>query len=121
MDVKFEGMGVLLEQVNKMGAKADEASKEALISAGELLQADTKKRAPVLTGNLRDHVKVSEVEKGSINVYVDSQGKAYYGYMIEVGTSKMSAQPFMYPAFMANQDNIEKKMIEVLRARLGLV
>lgn len=121
MELEFEGMDQLVQQLERIGNEANKYSEEALIEAGTTLQEEVKKRVPVRTGNLKNHIELSEVEDKTIDVYVDQQGNAYYGAMIENGTSKMRAQPFMYPAFHNSRGKIQRKMISVLSRRLGLM
>src|SRR5690625_4185130 len=99
MELEFEGIDELMQRIEQMGNEADKYAEEALKKAGETLQKAVKERVPVDTGNLRNHIELSDVKDNSIDVYVDQQGKAYYGVMVEEGTSKMRAQPYMYPAF----------------------
>lgn len=121
MKFEFEGIEDLTSRLEQMGRDSEKIAEEALIEAGKVLQAEVKSRVPVRTGNLYRHIELSDVEDGQIEVYVDNQGKAYYGAMVELGTSKMRAQPFMAPAFNASKFKLEKKMVDVLRIRLGLI
>lgn len=120
MDVRFEGLEELTQHLETMGREADKYAEEALVKAGTTLQTETKKHAPVRTGNLSRHIELSKVKDGEIDVYVDQQGPAYYGRMLEEGTSKMNARPFMYPAFHKSRFKLEREMAKVLRERLGM-
>lgn len=119
MRIEFEGMDEFLQQLEKLGNDVDKHADEALKNAGKVLQTEVKKRAPVRTGNLKQHIMLSEPKDRAIDVYVD--GKAYYGAFLEEGTSKMRAQPFMYPAFQSSQFKIRREMVETLRRRMGLM
>lgn len=99
-----------------------EKDKEKALEAGaKVMQEGAQSLVRVRTGNLKDHIEISDVENGEIEIYVDNQGRAYYGYMIEFGTSKMQAIPFMGPAFMQKQLQIEQAMANSLRQSLGLL
>jgi len=124
MELEFEGMDQLVQQLERIGNEAEKYSEEALIKAGTGLQKEVKSRAPVRThagGTLKANIELSEVENGEINVYVDQQGPAYYGYFLENGTSKMRARPFMYPAFHRSKNKMQREMISVLSKRMGLM
>lgn len=64
---------------------------------------------------------------GSKGVFRGQRTDAYYAHMVEYGTEKMSAQPFVRPAVLATQDavlrtaiNLFKRNIEAYAARNGL-
>jgi HK97 gp10 family phage protein len=98
-----------------------EITTRALIAGGKVFQADAKRRAPVLKapvparqrGALRagivsypirwNHVKVRVRSKSYIFMKNDKRahhaGNPNYWWLVEFGTSKMSARPFMRPAF----------------------
>lgn len=78
--------------------------------------ADTAKRlVPVDSGRLRRSIKVraakrSRRNRGVVKVRVTTGqqdklfvGEAFYGGMVEFGTSKMEAQPFLRPAEIQNR------------------
>lgn len=121
MELEFNGIDELIQQFEETVNNVDEIKSEALEAAGIILQEEVKRRSPKLTENLFKHVELSDVKNDEIEVFVDNQGKAYYGYMLEVGTSKMRAQPFMFPAFQLMRNRMQAKMIEVIRKRMGLV
>jgi|SRR5690625_2613241 len=121
MEFEIEGMDELIQQLENIGDNAGKYKKEALTKAGKILQDEVKKYVPVDTGNLKEHIMLSDVENDTIDVYVDQQGKAYYGVMVEEGTSKMRAQPYMFPSFQKAKGKIRAEMIDVLRMRLGLM
>lgn len=123
MEFEFEGIDELVQQIEAMGQNAEGAKNEALDKSAEFLQEEVRTIAPIRAvggGNLRAHIERSEVKDGEIEVYVDNQGKAYYGHMLEFGTSKMSAQPFMFPAFQRSTFGINKILADTLRLKLGL-
>lgn len=70
----------------------------ALERMGGMAQAFAMDKAPVDTGNLRDHIHtvISDDEKA---VYIGTKDDEvpYAGY-VELGTYKMRAQPFLKPA-----------------------
>lgn len=120
MDLEFEGLDDLSQKLEQIGQDAKSARDEAVLEGAKVMQKATEARTPVLTGNLRAHVEISDIEDGEILVYVDQQGDAYYGYFQEVGTSKMRARPFMGPAFNASKVTMEKAIADKLKQRLSL-
>ncbi len=95
-----------------------------LLNLGLSIEADAKRRAPVLTGNLRRSIHTAAFVKGQ-RIYgaTDENGKpipAYaaesqntatvivgtncgYGVYLELGTVKMVAQPYLGPALADNR------------------
>lgn len=107
--------------------------RKALFAAAKVVKAEVMQAAPVRTGLLRDsiatfrdrhpesvgasehytvgirkqRVKYKENYRngrlGRIGKSYSRAGAAYYGKFIEFGTSRMSAHPFMRPAFEASK------------------
>lgn len=91
------------------------------VSAGALvIEADAKRRAPVLTGNLRrsiHHEVVLQTESRAVaTVGTDVE---YAGY-VEFGTSRMAAQPYLRPAADENTAAIEAAVSAVIDAALAV-
>lgn|SRR5690625_4587539 len=120
MEFEFHGLEELIMALERAGDNIEEGKKEALEKAGKKLHEATVQAAKPRwrTGNLERHIMLSDVEGDEINVYVDQQGKAYYGYFLEIGTSKMPAYPFMFPAFINSRRMLQQIMARTLSERL---
>lgn len=120
MEFEFHGLDELVAELERTDQDVEKSKKQALQKSGEYLQEETIKAAKPRwrTGNLEKHIMLSDVEGDEIEVYVDQQGKAYYGYFLEIGTSKMPAYPFMFPAFMNSRKRLEEIMASEIRNRL---
>ena len=91
--------------------------KEFSKKVGVLCVAEVQPLVPVDTGNLRRSI-VSEVMEGNKGVYIGVTPNAEYGIMVEKGTSKQPAQPYLEPGAI----NTIPKIINVaedLYSRLG--
>lgn len=66
---------------------------QALQAGADNLAQSAASKAPVLTGALRDSIKVGGVSNTSATVEADVE----YAGFVEFGTSKMSAEPYMTP------------------------
>lgn len=71
---------------------------------------DARKNVTVDTGNLKKSIGVVKRKSSdksiiwfTVSPRKGGKNNGFYGHMIEFGTSKMAAQPFMRPAF-ENQD-----------------
>ncbi len=78
-------------------------------------------KAPRATGTLAEEIDYEVVpERNKVVGYVGvkaggiaaNQGKAYYGYFQELGTSKLPARPFLRPAVFENGEQIVKLISE---------
>lgn len=89
--------------------KAMEANKrEFCEKVGVLAVAETQSLVPVLTGNLKRSI-THEVMPGNKGVYVGVTSDAPYGVIVEKGSSKQPAQPFLEPGC----NNAIPKIIDV--------
>jgi len=110
------------------------AKRNVPISASTYLRWDAKRSYPIWTnpGELRKSIKLSarfnKTGRGKTAVTAKvSAGskKAYYAHMVERGTIKMPAQPFMMPAFAGHKreslelfkKDLKKRINEVARGR----
>ena len=64
--------------------------------------------------NLDDGVKPNP-DKNSVIIGTNVE----YAPYVELGTSKMAAQPFLNPALEANKDNIKKIFADAIRREVG--
>lgn len=77
---------------------------EAIIErTAEKVAEDARARAPVQSGALRDAIHVED--KGDLTVHVVAgDNTAFYGHMVEYGTSHSPAHPFLIPALEENRE-----------------
>lgn len=83
----------------------------AMRQAAAPILAEAKRRAPVLTGQLRKSLRIRSLKRkvnGQVGVVISTakgffKGDEFYGAFHEFGTKKMPARPFIRPAFEANK------------------
>ena len=97
-----------------------ELERAALKEVAKLLRKEVKKRVPVKTGTLKKNIGTWVKRKGKdgphlqIGVYTAARAKrkgykfAFHAHMLEFGTKKMRARPFLAPAVLENVDEIRK-------------
>jgi HK97 gp10 family phage protein len=117
-----------LEADFKLLSKAEQrkVSKKAVRAGAVVFRDAIRASAPVRTGRLKKSVSV-DTARGSLTAGVkfkkvrvirkSKKGKTkqalpFYWWMIENGTSKMSARPFVRPAFDANIKKAEDAAFE---------
>ena len=107
-----KGVEKLLKSLKQFPQNIQKNIINGAIRAGAKVIADeVKKNTPTDTGNLKKSIGIikrrsKDKTKVRFSVTPRKGGKndGFYGHMIEFGTSKMAAQPFMRPAF-ESQDN----------------
>lgn len=92
-------------------AALEAAILEALNGIGEAAEKHAKEKAPVDTGNLRDHIRHMVVEDDKSVLIGTYDEEVPYALYVEVGTHKMAAQPYLKPA-AADHKGEYRKIIE---------
>lgn len=77
----------------------DDTLLETVTELAERIADGARERVPVDTGALRDAIHVRADEEGVAVVAGDNV--AYYGHIIENGSVKAPAHPFLIPAYEA--------------------
>lgn len=95
--------------INKLPNRFEEGMQDAC----HLVEASAVEKAPVDTGYLKNSISNKVTRTGAV---VDGwvYATAEYAPYIELGTYKMEAQPFLYPALTENQSSIRAIFSEVL-------
>lgn len=123
-NIELEGVDEILNKLQGIGANVGRLENKALKNAAEPVLEDAKANVPVKTGKLKKGLKITNVKRKEgakyILVGVDrgDNSEIFYGKFIEFGTSKMSAKPFLQPAYEKNKDNIKRTIAETLKEGL---
>ena len=72
-----------------------------------LIQAESRIRVPVDTGNLRNSI-ITEVFAEDGQAVSETGPTADYAKYVEYGTSRQEAQPYMEPGFQAAKPGIDR-------------
>lgn len=84
------------------------------------IEREAKNLAPVDTGNLKNSIGHSDLRIGTSGQLVAEIGPtANYGIFLELGTSRMPAQPFMGPAADKHTPSFEAAMQQLGAEALG--
>lgn len=121
MKTHIEGLDEAKKLMQELGDAAADVLDQAARSGAEIVLAEAKKKAPVDTGTLRDSllIKKSKLKNPHIKsqYYVTKKRGVDYFVPVELGTSKMKAQPFLRPAVDENTRTVAKKInAEILKA-----
>lgn len=120
MTVKFEvqGLAALDKAVRQLPKNIQKrVMKTALRAGGRVIAKEAKQNVPVGTGDLKKSIKIvtGKSKKDGALIFVTTTKDAFYSHMIEFGTSKMKAQPFLRPAF----DSTQKEVMNAIGNKLG--
>jgi len=86
---------------------------DALETARALCPILTQATSERVPGELRDSID-ARVRRDKKGVRARMSTNSGYGYYVETGTVKMSAEPFLYPAFMQEAPRLEQAIKERL-------
>ena len=111
IEIDFSEVNANIENmVATLPDKFDKGMQDACL----LVEESAVNNAPVDTGYLKGTITNKVVKNGSnIEGYVYST--AEYAPYVELGTYKMEAKPFLYPALTQNQSAIREIFSEVLK------
>lgn len=128
---QIEGMEALLSKLNKLASLMTESEVEAAMRAGAMLITNrAKSLAPYETGTLRRSIHEQVVRVGDgivarIGVPSLADDGTDLGYAVyqEFGTSRMTAHPYLRPAFNEQRDaaiqEVGEAMKEIIRHHAG--
>ena len=110
MRCELEGMDDLLKKLKK-NVKLDDVKKVVKHNTAEL-QERAQRNCPVDTGNLKDSIGIDIIDDGMTG---EVEPTADYGPYVEYGTRKMSAQPYVRPAFSTQSRQFKNDMDKLAR------
>lgn len=117
------GFEAYLERIVQAGLDIDAAADAALSAGGEILQNGLRRRVPVKTGNLRDHIGVGAVVRDGNFHYIDvgilhgtDSDTARYGAVQEYGSANTAAQPYIRPTLDQDFKLARARMREIFKS-----
>lgn len=104
-------------------AMAGDVLEEAVLEGAELIREDASQRAPRKTGNLARNIikETMQKDQGKATAGVGPNKDAFYGLFVEMGTSKMDAQPFLFPAYESKKKEVKLAIRDKLREAIDRV
>ena len=90
---------IVEDNVEKVIRMSEEAVQKALEENGLIAEGHAKVYCPVDTGNLRNSITHTRDEKSA---YIGTNVE--YAPYVELGTSRMKAQPYLKPSVQNHQD-----------------
>lgn len=105
---------MLRSRLTAIAAALDEQVDPAMHEIAQQVEADAQSRVPVDTGDLRDAIHIVKVDEGAYAV-VAGDDDAFYGHMVENGTTHSPPRPFLIPAAEAVRDKVDDAVRRALR------
>jgi HK97 gp10 family phage protein len=114
--------------VDKIPKAVRAALEQAMMESADRIVAGARLRVPVETGEVRDSIRqhgVREGKRGGLYIAItagdqstltDETGTRYQvARLLEFGTQKMQAQPYLLPSFRANRRSARTKMRKAIK------
>ena len=120
MAISVKGLSSLQAKLNKLDPLTRRAITNGVQKAGTMVEGAAKMIVPVDTGALRDSIHTTG--KSTANGAEATVGSSLeYAAYVELGTSRMQAQPYLHPALQKNKQKAKQLIIdEIVKAHKGL-
>lgn len=125
--ITLEGLQELTAQIEKLGKNKASTIKGGLYKSAVLIRDDMNKRINKsrikhkhLKGSIPTTISaVGENYQATIGFQKSDNSDLFYAKMLEWGTTKMSAKPFMQPAFNSKRKQAFDKLTQTVREALN--
>ena len=121
--IRGQGTEELIRDLRKAAIDVQGKAREVLREQAEKSKYDAQERVPIgatmaLLASIRHGVS-----RKKLTAWVSAGGKVggndtYYAYFVEFGTKKQTAQPFLFPAARAHDEETQRRLTEVMFAAL---
>lgn len=105
------------QSMQDLQTRVKKAAIESLEISAQAVVQNAKEKAPVKSGRLRDNISIQK-KQSDITAITVKVGVSYAG-SIEFGTITQPAQPFLFPAFEEERDNIRQTFKGKIKKALG--
>lgn len=98
-------------------ATSESALRQGALAGARVFLEEIKLRAPRRSGNLADSVLITYDQEESVSgktatYVVTFNKKAWYARLLEYGTSKMAAMPFIRPSYEAKKAEAGRAVVD---------
>lgn len=117
MQISFNvaGLDSFRGTLEQASAKVEGLAGQVVRKTAADIQAEAKSRAPVDIGTLRDSIHAKQ--DGALAATVSPS--VNYGVYVEMGTSRMGPQPYLFPALEAKTEPFVAALGKVAEVALG--
>lgn len=116
VSIKIHGLRELERDLRKLPRRVQgRAVRNAARAGGIIVRRRARELAPRRTGNLRRSIVVRSAREGNdIVVRIGLLARAFYGFLLEFGTRRISPRPWMRPAFDQTKEAAAKEVSDRL-------
>jgi HK97 gp10 family phage protein len=124
MPIELTGMEGMLANLNKISNNVKAVKGKALKAGAEVIRKGIVARASFTKGYSKGavakNIVVSEVKTENVEEYIEvgPSKEVFYARMLEFGTVKMQAQPFVEPAAIEKREAALDAMANVIRGAI---
>lgn len=117
---KITGLEDLFSNLDKLNRSArNQVIRQALEESAKPVLNEARRRVPVDTGKLRDSLVIDEPVlsfkgSGSIRILASHNLGGFHAHLVELGTSRQSAQPFLRPALRNTRKQQRAAFVEAV-------
>ena len=120
--VKVKNTEALIKDLRAAQVDVQEDARAVLKEQSAAIRSDAQGRCPVDKGILKRSIRAT-VAKKKLEATVSAGGKVgsidtYYAQFVEFGTKKAKAQPFLFPAARAHDEETQEKLKTVMYAAI---
>lgn len=108
ISISVSGQQEIIANIEAKLAELQRKVNDAVQGAGIDCAADAKQHCPVDTGRLRSSI---QYVPGKMECKVGTN--VSYGPFVELGTSKMGARPFLFPAFVKAGQSLLQELRDI--------
>lgn len=114
-----------MSHLEGLGDKVDDIAFEALEEGAKPMLGYMTSYVPVWEGRLKRALEAGGVTQNGTKIGIDigidykEHPKARHAHLVEFGTVKMAAQPYIYPGYKKGKKEAIENMVIVFRRRLG--
>ena len=113
--VKLIGMNRLYKDLSAISDEIRGEVKQAVGDSLDRIKSSAESSVPVDTGKLRESISVNVSESGMGGTVTAGNSKARHAHLVEFGTVKTQAQPFLHPALEAEAPRYEAAVTAAVR------
>lgn len=112
----IDGLDVVVDDLNRASRLAGLRASRVVVQTAHEVRETMSQLAPVSTGRLRDSIEATEPGGGRLglgSLEAEVGPTAFYGHMVEFGTSRVGPRPFVMPAGEAHADTFAERLERV--------